>query len=97
MEGTMSAAELEVLEHGTGLEARTLTRAYPFQLGVFRPGEIASPEELEPGHPCWFSAPRFAKAAGAALVARHPEALGFDVVKVTDGHWRTVATVWREV
>lgn len=78
------------------LSARVIIRAYPFQLGIYRPGEIASPEEIEAGHPCWFSAPRYAKAAGAALIARHSDTLGYDVTKVVDGHWRTVASVWKE-
>lgn len=87
--------ESDIPEDMSFVESRRITRAYPFQLGIMRNGEIANPDEIEAGHPTWFSAPRFAKDAGVALAARYPETLGYDIVKVVDGHWRTVCTEWK--
>jgi hypothetical protein len=77
-----------------------------FMLGIFRTrvtdggatvsNEIAEPSEIEPGHPSWFTAPRYAKAAGLAFVEQHEDVLGFDVTRVFNGgHYRTVHTFWR--
>lgn len=68
-----------------------------FMLGILDDHQIKNPEEIEPGFPTWFEAPRFAKAAGLAFLERHPQAVGYDVSKVFDGgHYRTVETYWKE-
>lgn len=71
-------------------------KGQPFMFRVFHDGEIKSPDEIEPGHPEWFAAPRYAKAAGMAFVARHADVVGFDVIKLgAYGHYRTVHTYWK--
>lgn len=71
--------------------------AHPFMLSILTAdGAIDSVDEVEPGYPTWFSAPRFAKAAGAALIGRHAELVGYEVTKVDRGHWRTVASYIRD-
>lgn len=67
-------------------------------LGIFTEGGVENPDYLIPGFPSFYTAPRFAKAAGRRVLAEAPAALGFDVIQFTkpgSSNYRTVATEMR--
>jgi len=43
----------------------------------------------------WYRFPRLAKNAGQTYLKAHSQWIGFEILRVLDGHYRTVATITR--